>query len=551
MVTRAPGPKTMRMIPQERQDYHMANRRNAQSRRKKGVPAQGAGSDFHYRGQFDWLWMSELALDLYRNNMVLGSITDRAIENQLQGGFTYDPDSGDKKIDTDLKSWWREVSEDPRQCDPDAELTFAEQEEMVLRATIVQGDILGIPQNDENGTVDLVEGHRLRSPRRSVKERIIHGIEFVPGSTSRRRVAFWILKDQVDPNRRGGIRKDDLQPILAWDDDGERNVFHAYFAKRPKQTRGVTAYAPLFDVAGYHDDCQFLKMVQQRAASLFVFVRKRAANFDPAYLAAEQSLGVDVTADKAREYELNNRQYSEVGAGSTISALPGEEIDPWSSNIPNAEFFDHAKMLLTFMGINLGMPLVMAMMDASETNFSGYRGAVDQARMGFRANQRRLKRRWHVPYMRFKLFKHAEQDPIFARQLERSINTRSKINVFRHTWNAPSWPYIDPLKDMAADLGRLANGMASPTQVCDERGENWESKSQKTCRDWGDHLRNGMTVAIELKKEFGEDLKQVDTFVLAQQIAKMPMAERTQLTLSGDFNSVVNDPTDSSAGNNE
>ncbi len=522
-------------IPQERADYHMANRRNAQTRSKKGVPSQGAGSDFHYRGQFDWLWMSELALDIYRNNMIVGSMTDRAIENQLQGGFTYDPDTGDKNIDADLKSWWNEVSQDPRQCDPDAELTFAEQEEMVLRAIIVQGDVLGLPQGDENGTVDIIEGHRLRSPSRKVKERIVHGIEFVPDSAARRRVAYWILKDQVDPNKRGGIRKQDLQPYLAWDDDGERNVFHAHFAKRAKQTRGVTAYAPLFDVAGYHDDCQFLKMVQQRAASLFVFVRKRSSSFDPAYLAAEQNLGVDVTQDKARDYELNERQYREVGAGSTLNSLPGEDIDPWSSNIPNAEFFQHAKMLLTFMGVNLGMPLVMALMDASETNFSGYRGAVDQARMGFRANQRRLKRRWHVPYMRFKLFKRAEQDSIFNRHLERSLNPRSKINVFRHTWNSPSWPYIDPFKDMAADLGRLANGMASPTQVCDERGENWDTKSLKTCRDWAQHLRNGIVEAQALKKEFGEDLDDVDTFALAQLFAKMPMAERTQLSFVGEF----------------
>ena len=74
-------------VTKERSDYLMANRRNAQSRRRKGVPSQGAQADYHYRNQGDWLWMRELAWDMYRNNMILGSVVDRAIETQLQSGL--------------------------------------------------------------------------------------------------------------------------------------------------------------------------------------------------------------------------------------------------------------------------------------------------------------------------------------------------------------------------------------------------------------------------------------------------------------------------------
>lgn len=522
-------------ISDSRLEYHMANRRNAQSRRRKGIPSLGAGADWHYRGDHDWLWMSELARDLYRNNMILGSITDRAIENQLQGGFQYDPQTGDDKLNKDLKQWWSEVSQDPLQCDPAGELTFADQEEIIFRDMIVAGDVFGLPIDDEAGTVELIEGYRVRSPSRKTKERIVHGIEFAPNTASRRRVAAWILKDRIDPFRQQGIRKDDLDSVLWWDNDGDRNVFHVRNAKRVNQTRGITAYAPLFDIAGYHDDCQFLKMVQQRASSLFVFVRKRATNFDPAYLAAEQKLGVDVTRDLGREYEQNNRQYQEVAAGSTINSLPGEEVNPWSANVPNPEFFMHAKLLLTFMGVNLGMPLVMAMMDASETNFSGYRGAVDQARLGFRANQRRVIRSWHRNYMRFKIHKLGQRDAKIAALIEKSGNPRTKSDVFRHNWNPPSWPYIEPSKDAQADLLRLSNGMGSPTQVCHERGENWDDKSEKVCTDWAEHIERGIVKAVALKDKYPDAIGHVDTYVLAKEIAKMPMAERTQLSISGDL----------------
>ncbi len=526
--TREPMMTSLLNVGDARCDYNMAKRTGPQVRGRRGIPRQGGSADFHYRNEGDWLWMAELAWDIYRNNMACGSITDRAIENQLQGGFAFDPQTGDPKVDEDLKQWWREVSEDASQCDPDAELTFCEQEEIVLRSTLVPGDIFGNPMED--GTVDLVESHLCRSPSRSSKtaDRIFHGVEYVPGT--RRRAAYHFLKQSVDPFKQNSIRISDLQPILAWTDDGERNVFHVRFPKRAKQTRGITAYAPLFDVAGYHDDAQFLKMVQQRASSLFVFIEERASSFDPEYLAHEMNIGTDQTLSKQELVENNDRQYREVAAGSVMKTLPGATIKPWSSNVPNPEFFPHAKMLLTFMGINLGMPLVMAMMDASETNFSGYRGAVDQARMGFRKNQKRLIIRWHTPYMRFKLFKLGEEDPVFQRKINTSLNpnSRSKLNVFRHRWNPPSWPYIEPTKDATADLIRDANMLTSPRRRCRERGQEWDEIFAETVQDRSKAYRAALTEAQKIKDDF-ELETDIDT--IAMRLAPMPTAQQTSISI--------------------
>lgn len=467
--------------------YQMASRRGAQNRRRQGVPSQGASADYHYRNEGDWLWMSELAWDLFRNDYIVGSIVDRAIEQTLQGGIQHDPDTGDKGLDRELKAWWAETTEDARECSSDAELTFHQQEEMVLRAVIVGGDILALPLDD--GTVELVEGYRLRSPKREIKERPFHGVEFVPGS--RRRAAYWLLNDDVNPSNPA-IVKANLTPYLAWTDDGERNVWHVRFPKRPTQTRGITAFAPLFDPCAYNADLQFLQMVKARAQNVFAFLRSRVHNFDPAYLAAESKIGPEVTRDGALDKELeylsNRRQYSQVGAGSVIDSLPGETITMASPNTPNAEFFQHYKTLLTFVGVNLGMPLVMALMDASETNFSGYRGAVDQARMGFRKNQQRLVRLFHTPYRRFKLLRRAdpnapEYDPAIAKRLEQTRNRRSKINLFGGRWNAPGWPYIEPGKDAAADLIRRQNMLSSPRRIARERGEDFEEIGRETVED--------------------------------------------------------------------
>ena len=529
-------------LDQARSDYHMAKRSGAQKRFVRGIPSGGAGADYHYRNESSWLWMGELAWDLYRNNMALGSITDRAVENWLQDGFRYEPFTGDLKLDADLIDWWAEVCESPRECDISWENSFHEQTEIVARSTVVGGDIFALPSvEDENdpGTVALKEFHLCRSPSRKVSEYIVHGVQ-MDDATRRRRVNYWMLEEPIDPSR--SVLKKQLKPFSAYYDDEltgqpEQNVFHVRFPKRSTQTRGITAYAPLFDVAGYHDDVQFLKLVQARAASLFVFVRKRAADFDPEFLAAESKIGADVSVDKSEIAEDVKRSFQQVAAGSELEGLPGESIEPWSANIPNPEFFPHAKLLLTFMGINLGMPLVMAMMDGSETNFSGYRGAVDQARMGFRRNQKRLIDRWHRPFMRFKLLKKAERDPVFRRFAERSMNPRTKINVFRHDWNPPSWPYIEPTKDATADLIRDSNMLTSPRRRCRERGDEFKDIASETVDDRSSAIQLALDALEATAKKYApEAVKEVMATAVrslsAHSFAPLPMPTGVNVSLT-------------------
>ncbi len=476
----------MRGVGEARSDYAMAKRTGAQNRRRAGVPSHGAGADYHYRHEGDWLWMSELAWDLYRNDVIVGSIVDRAVEQTLQGGFHYDPETGDKKLDRDVRQYLAELVDDPKRCSPCLELDFRQQEEMVLRSVLVPGDTFGVPYED--GSVDLIEGHLCRSPKRPVKEKPVHGVEFVPGS--RRRAAYWFLDDESDPFKQS-ITKAELTPYLAWDDDGEANIWHVRFPKRRTQTRGITAFAPIFNPIGYNGDLQFLQMVNARVQSMFAFIRSRSDQFDTDYMSAEQKLGADHDGSRAidaeREYLSNRRQYSQVGVGSVIDSLPGETVTMASVNTPGNPFFQHYKTLLTFVGVNLGMPLVMALMDASETNFSGYRGAVDQARMGFRKNQTRLIRLWHKPWTRFQLRHWAlgapAGDPLRTILQTGRLRNGKRVRLFGGRWCAPGWPYIEPTKDAAADLLRRANSLESPRAIAKERGREIEAIFRETVED--------------------------------------------------------------------
>jgi len=514
-------------VGEARSDYAMATRSGTQNRLRRGVPSQGAGADYHYRNESDWLWMQELAWEIFRNHMVVGSVVKRAVENQIQDGFNYDPRTGDPQLDKDLKEWWAEVSIQPGQCSPDGESVFVDQEETALLTTMVGGDCFGLPAED--GAVDFLESQFCRSATWSKNKNIVHGIELEPGT--RRRLNYHFTDQPISPWQT--ITKSQLTPTPAYYFDEltrreERNVFHVRLMGRFRQTRGVTAFAPLFTPADYLDDIEYLEMVHKRAVSLFAFVRTRAKEFDPKYLAAELTVGSDATAAKARDdVDTANNQYRQVSPGSVLTGLPGEMIDLKSPNIPNAEHFRHMETLATYIGVNLGMPLIAVFMDGRQTNFSGWRGAWNMALSGFKRNQRRLTTRFHCPYMRFKLLKRAETERDIRRCVEKSLKPGAKVNIFSHWWQPPSWPYIQPVEDATADMIRDVGRQTSPRRRMQERGMEWEEVWPEIIDDWSNPIIAAKRKAKEINKEFPDDEDKVSW----RDIFQPPLPERVNVNI--------------------
>lgn len=467
-------------------DYEASKRTSRFQRRRRGIPSMGAGGDYHYRAESDFLWMSEVARDMYRNDPVIGQLTDRAVINWIGSGLTPDPDTGDKALDKELKERWCEESEEPDDCDLAGELTFHEQELMFGREMLVAGDVFGVFV--EGGTVQMLESHRCRSPYRTQRN-IVHGIE-LDRITRRRKMAYF-TKEPVDAfAEQSRITIKDLEFVPFRREDGEANVMQVYSPKRCSQTRGITAYAPIITQAGMFDDLNFAHLLKAQLNAFWLMVRKRDQTFFDANPNL-QRLGVPDS------YLSGSRRVEQVAPGSEIEANPGESIEPWNPNTPPAEFFNHARLILTLIGINLGMPLVITLMDASETNFSGFRGAVDQARMGFRHNQRIMRSRFHRPYYRNKLNFWADYDLALARQRERL--GKAYLN---HKWAVPGWPYIEPLGDAKADLIRTAHMQSSPRRIAVERGFDWDEIVAETVEDRAAAIRLGCAEAQKLNKDF-------------------------------------------------
>lgn len=470
-------------------------------RRRSGVAAQGSGADYHYRNETEWLRMMELARDIDRNDVVVGQGINRLIDNILQTGIQLDPATGDESLDADLRARWQEWCGSADNCDVAKEAWFGRLERQALRQAIVDGDCFCLPMAD--GSVQLIEAHRARTPR-NTRRNVVHGV--LLDEQTRERLQVWFTRDEVDP-QRAVARVSDIQPINVRDDAGHRQVWQVYNPNRTSQTRGYTHLAPIADVTGMHDDIQFATLVAKQMVSCFAIIRERQQGWMPPGGQGSAATG----ARTSTSYSDGGARINEgIHPGMTWEGMPNEKLTGFSPNIPNPEFFPHAMMILTFIAINLNIPVAVLLLDPSQTNFSGWRGAMDQARVGFRVIQQWFTQCFHRPIYEWKVRQWIGQD----QDLDAAALSGG-VNIFGHKWNPPTWQYIEPMKDAAADDLRQRANLISARRRAAERGLDWDDLAEEIPADRAKLIEHAVLKAQELKKRFPEELENLDWRELA------------------------------------
>lgn len=445
-----------------RSDYQAA--KDTRFERKRIVPSGGAAADYHYRNESSFLNLLEKARDLDRNDTVVPQMVNRAVANTIQDGFSLSVSTGDEKVDDELEARFGEWASDGDLCDIARELPFPEIEKLVCRHPMVDGDIVALLT--DTGRIQLTEGHRIRTPRNTTRN-VVLGVLL---NEVRERLEYWITKDEIDPQRTVS-KVSDVVGYRVRDELGNRQICHVYSPTRVSQTRGVSAFAPIFSVATMFEDIQFAKLVQAQTVSCFGYFIQQESGL----IQGGHQMGARTTESQS---DGSTRIQEELAPGMRVVLDPGETVVPFSPAVPNAEFFEHVRLMLTLIGINLGLPLVLVTLDASMTNFSGWRGAVDQARLGFRSNQQAIARRFHVPVYKWLLRRWMDESVAL-----RQAGERLGKSMFNHTWIFPSWAYIEPMKDASADSLRVQKGLISPRRLYLEKQRNWFDVVEETVDD--------------------------------------------------------------------
>lgn len=508
-IVKLPGQAKRKSIANEfneiRADYEMS-RESRFIRRRTGLAPLGGSADYHYRVETHYYRDIEKARDMDRNDSIIGQTIDRAVANEVQDGFSLDPQTGNKDLNDHLYYKWMEWADSPEACDLAGEYTWHDYEVYASRSQKLDGDcvVLGV----DDGRLQFFEAHEIQSKSR--EENTFLGITV---DDHGRHEKYWIMQDPLLPLDP----KNQSVPVDVRNSDGVRNLFHVYNSKRMNQTRGVTSLAPIFSLAGMFEDIQFAKLVQQQVVSCFAIFREQSV-VNGGGLPTKNS---DYGSSSIETSAAGTRYIEDIAPGMEIIGKPGEKLQGFSPNVPNAEYFTHVKLMLQMIGVNLGLPLCLVLMDGSETNFSGWRGAVDEARKGFRANQRNLVNRLHKPVYRWKLSQWIAEDS----DLKAAYNQLGE-KFYSHKWNAPRWSYIDPIGDAQGDQLRLQNGLTSPRRLHAERGAEWEEVADEIVADMAYAISAAKTAATRLNSMFNDGQP-----VQWRELINLPMPMGVQMTM--------------------
>lgn len=470
---------------QARADYRMS-KQSRFVKRKTGLPAGGGTGDYHIRNEADYYRDIEKARDMDRNDVIAGQMLDRLSINIVQEGFAVDPKTGDKRLDEYLKARWNEEACDPDLTDIAGEQCFHDLEYQVCRSSFRDGDcaVIGV----EGGMYQFLESHVIQT--QTDKPDTVLGITI---NQYRKKLSLWVSQDSTDPSQ---TRKMEEVEIKFRDEDGMRQVFHVYNPKRTTLTRGITAFAPIFEQAGMLEDINFSKLVQQQIVSCFAVFRSQAAGSSlPSVDGSYGSQSTETTSTG------ETRLLEGIAPGMEIVGAAGETLEGFSPNVPNSEYFEQVQLIMRLMSTAVGVPLMVLLLDASQTNFSGWRGALDEARKGYRYHQNNLIKRFHKPAYCWKLKQWVAEDSA----LRNALNDTS-LNLYGHNWNPPAWNYIEPMKDATGDLLRLQNSLISPRRLHQERGRDFSDVYTETVEDNFESVKYAIARAKELSEEMGVDV---------------------------------------------
>jgi len=206
------------------------------------------------------------------------------------------------------------------------------------------------------------------------------------------------------------------------------------------------------------------------------------------WLLKENSEGYTGEEDPA---DLNVLMEAEPG---TIEELPsGMKFQEWNPSHPTTAYKDFVKTCLRGISAGLGVSYNMLANDLEGVNYSSIRAGVLEEREHFKKVQQ-----WFTDSFVSPVFESWLESSILANHFPFNINRFDKMNAPQ--WKPRRWAWVDPLKDLQANVQAVEAGLKSRRSIVAESGGDVE--------DVFDQIAMDKQLAEEKGLTFGDDLKQ-------------------------------------------
>ena len=427
--------------------------------------------------------LRERSRDLVRNDPIAAGVVDSKTANVVGTGIR-----GQSRVESERLDLTDDAAGELQNqiewawklwlptADAAERLDFAELQDLVHRQMLENGEAIILRRFLPTDSIrryslawDVVESDRLSTPsdfrcNGAVRDGVEIGANGQP-------VAYWIRRthpgDVTLLNRmrlRSSTKSDGYERITARDADGRPNVLHLYRMKRAGQNRGVPWFAPVLNrFKALADYVEAEQVAAQVTACISLFVRKTDA-----YLAATNTYD---------EQDANGKRLEMLEPGIIEYLNSGDEIQPFIPQRPGTTFDPFVSAMLRWIAAGLGMSYELVAKDFSKTNYSSARAALLEAWRTFKCDQEWFARKFCQPAWDLLV-----EEAYLAGDIDVAEFYPHRREICRARWICAGRGWVDPLKEVQAELAAVAGGIRSLVAVAAEHGDDCEETIDETAR---------------------------------------------------------------------
>lgn len=317
---------------------------------------------------------------------------------------------------------------------------------LMVRRMVIDGESFAILSNGENGLkVRVIDVQQVDASYTTAltSGRVQNGIEF---NKNGERVAYHIF-DSMDSMTRK------RQRILA------RDVIHLFKPDFPGQVRGISWFAPVLLRMNDLDSWRDAQLVRQKTAAMLAgFVKSAGGDGQP--------------FDGDNDGQGNLTGGLEPGMIKMLD--PGQEMQFSTPANIGSEVIEFAKITEREIAVGLGLPVAMVSGDLSDVNYSSIRaGLVD-----FRRRSEALQHGVVCFQMCRPIWQRYATTAVLIGQIK--AKTEEAIAATHIT---PKQSWVDPKKDVEAEIAAIENGLMSRREAVTARGVDIEKLDQDIAND--------------------------------------------------------------------
>ncbi len=347
-------------------------------------------------------------------------------------------------------------------------MTGPEYEAMVASEMLTTGDHLVLPL--AAGKLQAIESEQITPPTGKTGDGVAKNKQ---GKPTAYYVAPW------GAGARGGSL---IRGKGAW--KRASDVFFVSKPLRPSGVRGVPPLQAAFPMLHrIHDVCDAEAIAWQLQSRLGL-----AVNQEGGAMAGYQTSRADETKDgEDTDGDLTTR-LTELDYALIWYGNPGETVKGIERNIPGKDFPQSLRAFLRLMGLPLGLPLELILLDWSGASFSTSRAILEQAYSRFRMWQSLIRDKFHRR--------------IYMWMIDRAIaegTLADREDKYAHDWILPTYPWIEALKEAQAYGVQVERGFQTHSDVVKSRGDDRDRVVAIRQKE----VSEAITVAGEIEKEHG------------------------------------------------